>query len=59
MCEINPKHESYFRLEAFTSHDMTRKEFDKAVTEKLLYIEMKLNEDARFRFHIHPEDIDP
>jgi len=56
MCEINPKHKAFFRLEAFTSHDMTEDQFVEAVMTKLLTIEQKLNEDGRFRFHIHGAD---
>lgn len=55
MCEINPKHKAFFRLEAFTSHDMTEDQFMEAVSAKLLAAEMVLNEDGRFRFHIHDE----
>lgn len=53
MCEINPKHKAFFRLEAFTSHDMTEQQFTTEVMERLLNVELKLNADGRFRFHIH------
>lgn len=53
MCEINPKHSAFFKLEAFTSVNMTEQEFQNLVIDKLLKIEMQLNKDARFRFHIH------
>lgn len=54
MCEIKAKHKAFFWLEAFTSHPtMTKEEFEREVNTKLLEIEMKLNEDMRFRFHIH------
>jgi hypothetical protein len=56
MCEINPTHAAYFKLEAFTSNPkMTREEFDQQVAQKLLEVEMKLNEDGKFRFHIHDD----
>ncbi|MGD9631408.1 MAG: hypothetical protein AB7V18_19385 [Pyrinomonadaceae bacterium] len=53
MCEINPKHSAYFRLEAFTSHNITREEFDRQVAERLMAAEQALNADGAFRFHIH------
>lgn len=54
MCEINPKHARYFRLEAFTSNpDMSEKEFEREVMARLFEIEQVLNADGRFRFHIH------
>lgn len=56
MCEINPKHKKFYRLEAFTSHDMTEYEFEYAVAMKLVSIENQLNEDGRFRFHIHESE---
>lgn len=55
MCEINPKHKAFFRLEAFTSVPMTEAEFAQAIAEKLVAVEVQLNKDARFRFHVHPE----
>jgi len=56
MCEINPKHKMFFRLEAFTSSpDMTAEEFITEVAIKLLAVEIELNRDMRFRFHIHQE----
>lgn len=57
MCEINPAHSAFFRLEAFTSHrDMTQEQFTHEVMTRLLEAEIKLNEDGRFRFHIHGEE---
>jgi hypothetical protein len=57
MCEINPKHAAYFRLEAFTSNpDMTAEQFTHQVMERLLQVEQQLNADGRFRFHIHGMD---
>lgn len=55
MCEIKPKHKAFFRLEAFTSGEMTAEEFTAAVVNKILAAEMELNKDGRFRFHIHEE----
>ena len=59
MCQIHPKHQLFFCLEAFTSHDMTEAEFSHAVATKLLEVEMILNRDGRFRFHIHDGDFQP
>jgi hypothetical protein len=57
MCEINPTHKAFFRLEAFTSNSkMTAEEFEAEIAQRLLEAEMKLNEDGRFRFHIHNEE---
>lgn len=54
MCEINPKHAAFFRLEAFTSNpEMTREQFDQAVAERLFAVEQQLNADGALRFHIH------
>lgn len=53
MCEINPKHSAFFRLEAFTSHDMTATQFIAEVMDRLIKVEQDLNADGRFRFHIH------
>jgi hypothetical protein len=56
MCEINPVHTSIFRLEAFTSDSsMTFEEFENLIAQKLLEVEVELNKDMRFRFHIHRE----
>lgn len=56
MCEINPKQSAVFRLEVFTSERMTEARFLKLVAQKLLTMEMLLNEDMHFRFHIHKEE---
>lgn len=53
MCEINPKHSAFFRLEAFTSHDMSEGEFVNEVAKRLFNVEQQLNADGHFRFHIH------
>lgn len=54
MCEINPKHSAFFKLEAFTSNpDMSEKEFTNEVMQRLFDVEQQLNADGRFRFHIH------
>jgi hypothetical protein len=54
MCELNPKHSAFFDLEAFTSDpDMTEDEFRKQIAQKLFNVEVELNKDGQFRFHIH------
>lgn len=54
MCEINPKHSAFFRIEAFTSDaHMSKAIFYGEVLHRLLEMEMELNKDGRFRFHIH------
>lgn len=58
MCEINPKHSLFFRLEAFTANPyQTKEDFDKEVMDIVMALEMQLNESGKYRFHIH-EDID-
>lgn len=57
MCEINPTHKKFFRLEVFTSHPaMTEEEFIQLLSIKLLDTEMTLNASGMLRFHIHEED---
>lgn len=53
MCEINPKHKMFFKLEVFTSHPMSKEEFEKIVLPKVLKVEQELNKDGRIRVHIH------
>jgi hypothetical protein len=53
MCEIKPKHTFIFRLEFFTSHDVSLKEFLDIVVEKAFAMEQLANQDARIRCHIH------
>lgn len=54
MCQINPKHEAHFVLQAFTSDpEMTKEDFTKAVMTRVFEAEQQLNADGKFRFHIH------
>lgn len=54
MCEINPKHKKFFKLEVFTSNpNQTEDEFNREVAERVLFVEQWLNSDGRYRFHIH------
>lgn len=56
MCEINPKHSAFFRLEVYTSNPATTaEEFLTEVMTRLLQMERQLNADGKFRFHIHEE----
>jgi len=55
MCEINPKHKSFFRLEFFTSWDIPKEDWDNLLMEALLRIEMQINEKGNIRCHIHSE----
>lgn len=56
MCEINPKHSAFFRLEVYTSNPtMTREKFLEIVAERLLKAEMELNKSGDIRVHIHDE----
>lgn len=56
MSEINPKHSAFFKLEVYTNNPrMSEERFLKEVSEKLFALEMLMNEDMRFRFHIHED----
>jgi hypothetical protein len=55
MCAINPKHEKHFTISAYTSQDIPEKEFQEAVALTLLYVEIKLNESGRLRWHIQED----
>lgn len=54
MCEINPKHSRFFRLEAFTANPAcTAEQFEKDVMTRVFNAEQLLNADGQYRFHIH------
>lgn len=54
--KVHYKHSAYFKLEVYTTNPRISEErFLKIVSEKLLAIEMLLNEDMQFRFHIHDD----
>lgn len=56
VCEINPKHQMHFHLEAFTSDpNISVEDFVKGVLERVFKAEMALNADGKFRFHIHDD----
>ena len=53
MCEINPKHSKFFRLEFFTSKPITKEEWNSLVYPKVLKLEQELNQSGVIRVHIH------
>jgi len=58
MCEINPKRTKIFRLEFFTSHSISEKEWNTLVVERLLELEQAFNATSQIRVHIHPSQED-
>ena len=52
MCAINPKHQKHFSLSVYTSVDMGDARFENEVARKLLGLEIMLNRDMEFRWHI-------
>ncbi len=56
MCEINPKRKEFFRLEFFTTHEMTDDQWYQLICEKLIKLEQAFNEKGNIRVHIHEED---
>ena len=56
MCEINPKHKKFFRLEFFTNLSMSEEDFLQIVYAYALAMEQTMNEDARIRVHVHEEE---
>lgn len=57
MCEINPKHSKFFRLEFFTTKPMTKDEWDKLIYSKVLEIEYEFNKSGEIRVHVHEESV--
>lgn len=55
MCEINPKRSQFFRLEFFTSIEMSDERWKELVLPKLLELEAAFNSSGEIRIHIHEE----
>lgn len=53
MCEINPKRTRIYKIEFFTSHPISDKEWNKLVIERLVELEIAFNATGRVRVHIH------
>jgi hypothetical protein len=56
MCAIDPKQQTTFGLRVYTAEDISAKDFEKAVFEKVLAMEQALNADGRQRWHVHTID---
>lgn len=54
MCEINPKRSEFFKLEFFTSQDITDSEWTNLVLERILKLEQEFNASGKIRVHVHP-----
>lgn len=52
MCAINPKREMHLTLSVYTGHEMSKNEFETLAIAAALNTEIKLNEDARLRWHL-------
>ncbi|MEN6445540.1 MAG: hypothetical protein ABFC98_05790 [Candidatus Cloacimonas sp.] len=55
MCEINPKRKEFFRLEFFTSTEISDEEWKGLIIERLLLLEQVFNLSGEIRAHIHEE----
>jgi predicted nuclease of predicted toxin-antitoxin system len=56
MCEINPKHKAFFKIEAFTTANINDSEFMELVCKELSMLELQLNSNSSIRYHIHEMD---
>ena len=52
MCAINPKHQKHFTISVYTSQNIPEWEFNGMVTDELIDIEIRLNKDAKLRWHV-------
>lgn len=52
MCAINPLHKKRLLLDFYTSHPMTKDEFDKCIIEYALKEEQRLNTYGNIRVHV-------
>ena len=53
MCAINPKHKKRVLFDFYTAHPtMTAEDFDRAVLEWVLDMEMSFNKFADIRLHV-------
>jgi hypothetical protein len=55
MCEINPKRAQFYRLEFFTSHNLSDETWTELITVRLVELEQAFNEVGSIRVHIHEE----
>ena len=55
MCEINPKRAAYFKLEFFTSQEISDERWEELVMSRLLRLEQEFNDTGAIRVHIHED----
>jgi hypothetical protein len=53
MCEINPKRSAFYKLEFFTSQEITEEQWQEMVMKRLLELEQQFNERGDVRVHVH------
>lgn len=53
MCELNPKRTQIFRLEFFTSAEITEEQWQQLVLPRLLALEQEFNTSGEVRVHVH------
>lgn len=58
MCEINPKRKAFYRLEFFTTKDMSDRAWLEFLSRKLNELEQAFNETGVVRVHVHEQDDD-
>ena len=56
MCAINTKRQRHFTISVYTTAELTDRQWDEAVADKLFNIEQWLNQDATLRWHIKEAD---
>lgn len=54
MCEINPKRTRFYRIEFFTSEEISDEEWMEVVVGRILELEQSFNYSGKVRVHIHP-----
>lgn len=53
MCEINPKHKKFFRLEFFSTVEMPERLWQEATAAIANHWEQEVNKGGPIRCHIH------
>lgn len=53
MCEINSKKVKIFKIEFFTSHEISDEKWNKLILKRLLKLEEEFNLSGEIRIHIH------
>jgi len=57
MCELNPKRKAIYRLEFWTSHELTQEQFIMQVVPRLLMLEEVFKKEGKVRVHVHEVDV--